>query len=106
MIPMEMKIRLIGIRQYPVFFVSSMAIDQDGKVVVAGCGPGAVSYDWWIKKFSADGVEDAVNWNKKVSRYLDNSTAHCVVVDPSGDIYVVGEDSNDWAMRKYRGYGI
>ena len=28
-------------------------------------------YDWWIKKFDKDGVEDTANWNKKESYYDD-----------------------------------
>ncbi|HNW30859.1 MAG TPA: hypothetical protein PKN50_20445 [Spirochaetota bacterium] len=63
-------------------------------------------YQWWVKKFDSSGVEDTARWNKIASRYMADSTAYCVVVDPEGNIYVVGDDANDWAIKKYRGYGI
>ncbi len=99
------------------FLVSSMAMDQDGNVVVAGCGPGAASYDWLIKKFSADGVEDTANWNKLVDTSIMDMSSY-VAVDSSGNVFVAGsvynlisaasgsESISDWLIKKYTSAGV
>lgn len=101
-------------KKYSYFLSSSdvpnaMAIDSSGNVYVAGTvSTGA----WWIKKFSASGVEDTTNWNK----YIPNSISEpkSIAIDSTDQVYIAGygEDlvgtntNRDWMIRKYSPTGV
>ena len=97
----------------------SLAVHHDGSVVVVGqIGVGGTSErdadtDWHVRKYDAAGVllwEDT--W-AGVSNLADAATD--VVIDPYGDVFVVGYENNgtdngdgadrDWLILKYEGEG-
>ncbi|MCP3681918.1 MAG: hypothetical protein GY861_04435 [bacterium] len=97
-------------------YLSSVAVDGDGNVYVAGYGRyligGSYSYDWWLKKFTSNGTEDIDGWNKS----FDGSgydQAWSVAVDADGNVYVAGygEDlvggssDEDWWLKKFTSNG-
>lgn len=72
---------------------NKIAIDNDNNVYVAGCGENLVSptsdIDWWIKKFDENGIEDAVNWDKKFN-LGDISNIYGMCLDPDNNVFVSG----------------
>ena len=100
---------------------SMVRIDGSGNVYVVGQGSnlinGTSNLDWWIKKFSGNGVEDTTNWDKKFNG--GNATgpdqARAVAIDSSGNVYVVGNgrelvtagtSSTDWWIKKINSNGV
>lgn len=89
----------------------AVAIDRSGAVYVGGIrdagGPGG---NWWIKKFSSDGVEDTLNWDKS----FDGGGAatdelYDLATDAVGNVYAAGRRANpgaDWWIKKYTADGI
>ena len=77
---------------------------------------GSSNTDWWIKKFSSDGVEDTTDWNKMFDGGLNGGKAHSVAIDPSdGSVYVVGygwnlvvtgSSNEDWWIKKFSSSGV
>ena len=67
----------------------------------------ASGYDWWIKKFDANGNEDTINWNKKLNSVYDY--AYSIAIDINNNIYVAGCGVNlvnlssgyDWWIKKF-----
>ena len=55
--------------------------------------------DWWIKKYSADGTEDTVNWNKLIA-LNSYDTAYRVAVT-AAYVYVAGNSSGNWFLAKF-----
>ena len=101
---------------------NSVAIAPDGSVYVVGHSnnlvTGTSDFDWWIKKFSSDGVEDTTNWNKMFdggsgSGFFRDG-ANSVAIDPSGgSVYVAGykrkvtgSPFDDWWIKKFSSSGI
>ncbi|MFA6072514.1 MAG: DUF87 domain-containing protein [Candidatus Woesearchaeota archaeon] len=97
-------------------YMSSNFVSSDGSLYVVGSAWGIVSgssnYDWWIKKFNSNGVEDTTNWNKTISGgdLTRSDNAHSVFVSPIDDsVYVVGDGVNlvsgssgyDWRIKKF-----
>jgi hypothetical protein len=97
--------------------IYSIAIEHDQNIYVGGIGTnvasGASGTDWVIKKFSANGVEDTINWNK----VFDNgagSSLRSLVIDSSGNLYAAGNGQNlvagtsglDWLIKKFSSTGI
>ncbi|MCR9145069.1 MAG: hypothetical protein NXI24_22715 [bacterium] len=71
----------------------AMAVAPDGSLYVAGSATpsGKVDQDWWIKKFSAGGVEDTVNWNKQIDGgAIQNESAQTIQIAPDGSVFVGG----------------
>lgn len=95
--------------------VNSIAIDSSGNVYVAGFGTDIVNpssgTDWWIKKYSAGGVEN-MSWDIKYSGG-SSASANSVAVDSGGNVYVVGygtdiatgSSGSDWVIKKYASDG-
>jgi hypothetical protein len=68
--------------------------------VVGSYDPGAGDYpDWWIKKFSSDGIEDTTNWDQKINMNSVD-TAYCAAVS-STYIYIGGNVNSDWKLEKF-----
>lgn len=70
-----------------------LAIAPDGSLYVVGSVTpiGGPDTDWWIKKFSADGIEDTASWNKIFDGGASqNDAARTIQVAPNGDVYVAG----------------
>lgn len=94
--------------------VTCAAEDSNGNLYFVGYGFELVNnhsgYDWWIKKFDKDGVEDTTNWNKKVSYYDDygySSLPKCdnpthILID-SGDNVIIASSYN---VVKYSSNGL
>ena len=72
----------------------------------------ATGNDWWIKKFSATGVEDTVNWNK----FFDgggsvNEFLRALALDPGGNVYAGGRlqaagGDMQWTIKKFSPAGV
>jgi hypothetical protein len=94
------------------------AIDSTDNIYVVGEGYDLVNAssknDWWIKKFSSNGVEDSA-WEKKIDGGSgDGEVARSVAVDSSDNVYVAGYGNNlvngssghDWWVKKYSSLGV
>lgn len=88
----------------------SIRVDADGNVYVAGFGEKLISdssgNDWWIKKFDADGVEDTVNWDKKIDGNNTDDGANSIAVDANGNVYVAGSWGPDWWIKMFDAGGV
>jgi len=92
----------------------SCIVDNLGQLYVTGFGSNiagsATGTDIWIKKYSATGMEDVTNWDKKISSSgAVSDAAITVVVDASGKVFVGGFGTNlvsgtsgaDWWIKKF-----
>lgn len=97
----------------------SLVTDRKGHVYVAGIGDNIVEgvvkkyepldYDWWLKKYSYDGSEDVLNWDKKIDGNGNWDWPAVILYDESGYIYVCGfgsdlvaeKSSYDWWIKKF-----
>ena len=98
----------------------SIAVDSQGNVYVAGWTSNVSAdpfYDWWIKKFDSDGVEDTVFWNKIIGNRNLSEQARGIAVDSVDNVYVVGSGFNiasddsknsydDWWIKKFSSNGV
>jgi uncharacterized delta-60 repeat protein len=75
----------------------SVAVDSAGNVYVAGYGDNLVNdssgYDWWVKKYNSQGVEDTT-WEKKIDGNAGSDQACAVAIDSDDSVYVAGYGSN------------
>jgi len=101
---------------------AELAIDSNNNVYLAATGESLISsssgYDWWIKKFNSDGVEDTVNWNKMYDAAGFDDGPTSIVVDSNNDIYIGGygwhlvsnasgsTEGYDWWIKKFDSDGI
>jgi uncharacterized delta-60 repeat protein len=87
-----------------------VVVATDGSVFVVGSViPGATQKDWQIKKFSAAGVEDTVNWNKTIAGGAANDTAFAAALAADGGLYVVGDFNTgnpDMVIKKFSASGV
>lgn len=98
--------------------INSIAVDSNGSVYAAGNGENLVdaasNADWWIKKFDSNGVEDTVDWDKKIDNNNGMDMAHSITVDVDGIVYVAGNGENlvnatsgpDWWIKKFDTNGV
>jgi hypothetical protein len=90
---------------------NAIAIDSANNIYVVGMGynlaNGTSGQDWWMKKFSSAGVEDAVNWNKSFSSTGTNfDEAFGVAIDSATNVYVVGSRPGGAVVKKFNSNGI
>lgn len=98
--------------------INYMAVDSNDNLYVAGysldiTGDGH-SYDWLIKKYSSDGVEDVANWNKTFDGASNYDAPQVIAIDSADNVYVGGISrdvvgvgtSNDWLVKKWSSAGV
>jgi uncharacterized delta-60 repeat protein len=75
----------------------SVTVDSWDNVYVAGYGYNLVTdssgYDWWVKKYNSQGVEDTA-WEKKYDGNAESDQAYGIAIDSYDCVYVVGYGSN------------
>ncbi|MEA3514532.1 MAG: SBBP repeat-containing protein [Nanoarchaeota archaeon] len=102
-------------------FASSITIDSKGDVYVAGSGSNIVGvntkFDWWIKKFYANGTEITNGWDKKIDSVIAGTNAYdhlkYILVDSDDNLYAIGTGSDivhsssnsDWWIKKFNSSG-
>jgi len=95
--------------------VTSISIDLENNVYISGEGYDLISSrsgrDWWIKKFNKDGIEDVINWDKKMGHDYFSDLNKFMTIDKDNNIYIVGGKSNnssfqDWWIKKFDKNGI
>ena len=81
--------------------IQALVTDSNGNVYAAGYGNNLVTAgaDWWVKKFTASGVEDAA-WDKKISGIGSDSGVSSLVADTAGHIYA-GGSGGQWRIKKF-----
>ena len=85
-----------------------VALDSNGDLYVVG----HKNYDWWIKKFDGNGIEDTLNWNHVFDTPDGNAVARQVVIDTDDNVYVGGYGTfglttgKDWWIKKFNSNGI
>lgn len=100
----------------------SISVDRNNNIYLTGIGDNISktsndlqsNYDWWIKRFSSDGVEDIVQWNKAIDGNKSWDWAYNIIPDRSGNIYICGTGSNlisetssyDWRIKKFDQNGL
>ena len=92
----------------------AVLVDGAGDVYVSGYwneNSSGNNERWMIKKYSAAGIEDAVNWNKLFS---STTSGTALAADAAGNVYAVGwtlyyfsgTSYDDWYLRKFSPTGI
>jgi hypothetical protein len=96
----------------------SIAIAGNDDVYVAGNGGKLVSsssgYDWWIKKFDKNGIEDTAQWDKKYNSPGSSYDFAYSIAIQENSVYVAGygyyltEGSgiDDWWIKKFDLNGV
>ena len=94
--------------------ITCSAVDSDGNLYFAGYGFELVNnhsgYDWWIKKISKEGIEDSLNWNKKISFYDDYYYSYEAKYDDLQGILIDSADNvivySSYNIVKYSSDGV
>ena len=90
----------------------AMALQADGKIVLAGRAQGAANRDFAVARFNANGtIDNSFGTGGKVITPLGtgNDDAYAVVVQPSGRIIVGGEartPGSDFGLLRYLPSGV
>jgi uncharacterized delta-60 repeat protein len=95
-------------------FAYSMALQPDGKIVLAGDtrtgSPGTFEdTDFCIARYNENGdLDNQFGVNGLVSTNLSNAVDHCnsIVLQPDGKILVTGESDNAFVLLRYQSDGI
>ncbi len=92
--------------------IYGMRVDAlDNLYAVGRRSQASSNQDWWIKKFSSEGVEDTVNWNKTYNGPANNTDdPQNVTIAPDGSVFVVGEfesgaSGHDMRIKKFDANG-
>ncbi|MCR9143896.1 MAG: hypothetical protein NXI24_16740 [bacterium] len=85
---------------------ASMDVDAAGNAYIVGTFNNGANDDWWLKKFDANGVEDASGWNKVLNGAANlTDTPRGLHVSTDGFVYVSGSMDDgaglEGAIRKY-----
>ncbi|MCL1911840.1 MAG: hypothetical protein FWG13_06515, partial [Leptospirales bacterium] len=100
-----------------------LAIDRNDNIYVVGKGYGSLDgqrcTNWWVKRYSPDGKEDAEHWGDKIIRNDSLYILSSIDVDNKNNLYVGGRDRVEieevrdtgdkeelWWVKKYNEYGI
>ena len=97
--------------------VTTIAIDSSNNIYVLGEGCKLVSAglnDIWLKKYSSDGIEDTVNWDKKFNGGPTKGAYYHVraaemAVDSKDNVYIVTlrENMGQWiSIKKFTRNGV
>jgi uncharacterized delta-60 repeat protein len=91
-------------------FVYALAIQPDGKLVVAGyCYQGGLGSDFCLARYTANGDLDTTFGSGGMA-FTDLSTyddiAHSLVVQPDGKILVAGSCSDSFCLARYNANGV
>jgi uncharacterized delta-60 repeat protein len=84
---------------------NTVALQPDGKIVVAGYGGG----DFVLARFTADGLPDsAFNGDGKLTTRLigGSDEASALAIQPDGKIVCAGTSGNDFAISRYTAAGV
>jgi outer membrane protein assembly factor BamB len=84
---------------------NSVAVDNQGNVVVAGSTENAGSkYDFTVAKFDRDGT---LLWQQTLNGTASSyDVANSVAVDHQGNVVAAGFTSGDFAVVKFDGHGV
>jgi hypothetical protein len=91
-----------------------VAIGSSDSIFVVGTQSNGSNNDWFIKKYSSEGVEDTSNWNKTYNGVRgDDDIAYAVSVASDGSVVVAGHSrravsgstGDDWRIMKYSSTG-
>ena len=88
----------------------SVAIQTDGKVVVAGSGSNGTDLDFVVARYTAAGVLDT-DFGSSTPGYVTTAvgggddTARAVAIQSDGKIVAVGDTTSDWAVVRYNADG-
>lgn len=92
-------------------WANALALQSDGKIVVAGYADGVSSEEFAVVRYNSDGsLDDSFDADGKLITQIGSSTdiARAVVIQPDGKIVAVGYSyngsNNDFALARY-GYG-
>jgi uncharacterized delta-60 repeat protein/uncharacterized repeat protein (TIGR02059 family) len=94
----------------------AMAVQSDGKVVIAGYMQDAISQDFSVVRYTSAGVLDtssassnipfnSTNGYVKTDVNSSSDIGNAVAIDTSGNIIVAGTASNDFAVVRYTSAG-
>ncbi|MFC1670196.1 hypothetical protein ACFL20_07355 [Spirochaetota bacterium] len=71
--------------------IEVISFDRTGSLYAVGyTKTGIGNADWWIKKFSPQGVEDTTNWNKIIPGPNLHDSALAIAFDSQNNVYVGG----------------
>ncbi|MFI5171833.1 MAG: T9SS type A sorting domain-containing protein [Chitinophagales bacterium] len=94
--------------------IQSIALQIDGKIVVAGYTNLAGGLDFALARYNSDGnLDNSFSGDGKVNTYFTGTdgSAHCVVIQPDGKIVAVGAvhiaatATDEFAMARYNSDG-
>ncbi len=91
-------------------FGYSIDIDSSGNIYAAGSKRTGANYDWWIKKYDKNGIEDTVNWNKSYDGSGGEDKVYSITVDDKGAVFAVGSQgtglmTTNWWVKKFSSDG-
>ena len=94
--------------------IYAVAVDSQGNVYVGGFGTNLInstsSWDWWLKRYDADGTEN-ITWNLSYGSGSGDQIVD-IVIDNHDNVYVLGlmpgtwdTSSGDWLLKKFYSNG-
>lgn len=93
-----------GLGEYPY----TLVIDSSDNIYVIGTyNQGNWDYDWWIKKFLANGTEITSGWNKKIDGgTLTPDIPYAAGIDSDNNLYIVGLMGGGQELKKFSSSGV
>ena len=99
-----------------IFFITTLLftscsnfIDDPVDIIVLGITYNGSDLDWWLKKFSENGIEDTDSWDKRCDGGNGYDHPNAVAVDLENNIYAVGTTTgvtdSDWWIKKFNSNG-